>query len=132
MKLFYRGTTLFTFFLLLVTSACQEKSKGELGSELIEAVREGKASQVRSLIEAGASLSVRDENGEILWRVALEHYNKRTWEVLTENHIDLSEPDSGASYAIHVAAANGLSDAAERILKLDAGKVRLNANGDTP
>ncbi|MBV6494884.1 MAG: hypothetical protein LDLANPLL_02921 [Turneriella sp.] len=132
MRPFFQITFALSFTTILGFAACQKKGKAELGMALIDAVREGSARDARKLIEEGASLNVRDENGEILWRVALEHYNKRVWDVLVENKIDLSQVDSSGSYAIHVAAANGLSDAVEKILVIDAGKMQLNANGDTP
>ena len=83
-------------------------------------------------LNRGASLNARDENGEILWRVALEHYNKAVWEVLTENNIDLTQPDATGSFAIHVATVNGLADASERILKVSSGRSQMNLTGDTP
>lgn len=32
---------------------------------------------------------------ESFWRIALEHYKRSVWEVLTENNIDLSQPADG-------------------------------------
>jgi ankyrin repeat protein len=112
--------------------SCRKRSQLELGLALVNAVREGSAGEVRDLLASGASTSARDEDGEILWRVALEHYNRKVWEVLTENGLDLSEPDSSGSLPIHVAAANGMAEACERIMKITAGKKQLNPAKDTP
>ncbi|HNJ67360.1 MAG TPA: ankyrin repeat domain-containing protein, partial [Turneriella sp.] len=116
---------------IALPASCRRRSHQELGLALVNAVRDGSAGEVRDLLASGASLSARDENGEILWRVALEHYNRKVWEVLTENGLDLSEPDSSGSLAIHVAATNGLADASERIMKITAGRKQLNQAGDT-
>lgn len=110
---------------------CRKPTESELGMELVNAVRKGSAGAVRDKIAEGASLNARDEKGEILWRVALENFNKKVWDVLTENNLDLSEPDLSGSLPIHVAASNGLTDAVERIMKITAGKLQLNAAGDT-
>jgi uncharacterized protein len=131
MSLVCRGLMLSLVF-TLGNCECRKRSTAELGAQLIQAVREGSAAEVRDLITAGASLSARDEQGEILWRVALEHYNKGVWEALVDNNIDLSEPDLSGSFAVHVAGVNGLADASDRILKKTNGQVQVNAAGDTP
>lgn len=84
-----RSATLAILMMLsLFGNACRKRTTAELGLGLINAVREGSAGEVRDLIAEGASLSARDENGELLWRVALEHYNRNVWDVLTESNID--------------------------------------------
>jgi len=132
MRLIFRIHLLSIVCALALTPSCRKRGNVELGLALIQAVRDGSAGEVRDLIQSGASLAARDENGEILWRVALEHYNKAVWEILTENNIDLTQPDSTGSFAIHVASVNGLADASERILKMSGGKTQLSTNLDTP
>lgn len=110
-------------------------STGDVGqTALILACAENQAGAAKALVDAGADVTVRDEDGTTALHLAAESGNLQTMRTLMRAGADpVCQRDWGKrTTPLHIAAANGRTSAARELLLAGAQPSARDARGMTP
>ncbi len=106
----------------------------EFGQELLALLSKGAFDEERalSLINAGADLSMKNEDGKTALHRAVEHGNEQVVNALIAKGIDVYATDNDGNSALHFVGDRGSKTIVNALI--DAGSVvsMANASGDTP
>lgn len=97
--------------------SCMSK---RVGSPLHVATAEAKPASVYALIEAGADVDVRNEEGETPLYIAAEEGNSEIIAALIEAGADVNVPDEGGWTPLHVAAREGPPTSVSALIRAGA------------
>ncbi len=114
-------------FLLFVSSTVA------FAGPLHEATRDGDLEQVRALIDAGADLDVRGDNGETPLNIAILEGQVLVASLLIDRGADIQARNKGGFTPLHAAAYANVVEIAEKLLSRGADvKDQMNKAGVTP
>lgn len=104
----------------------------ELNEKLLDAAKDGNLDQVKSLIEQGADIEAKTDNGStpLHWAAASGHTDVAN--LLLEKGADIEAKDRGGWTPLHWAAANGQTDIANLLLEKGADIDAKTNDGKTP
>ena len=105
---------------LLLTTACErEKTRDELGRELINAALGGDTAEIKQLLDQGADINARDEREMTALHLAVENRHVMTLEFLLKNGADVNARDRDGWTPLHLATF--LNDTRAMSMLLDGG-----------
>jgi ankyrin repeat protein len=107
----------------------------EVGSPLHTATAEAKPATIYALIQAGADVNARNEEGETPLYIAAEEGNSEIIAALMEAGADVNAPDDGGWTPLHVAAREGPPASVSALIQAGAdvnARTRDRAAGATP
>ncbi len=126
-----------TVFLLMVTivllvSSCATGTSFGTMTPLHEAVRDGMQDEVVALIDAGADIDARDEEGRTALHYACANGDTTLGFLLINSGADTNIQDDEERTALYYASENCYTDLAEALLKADASRDIADLNGRLP
>lgn len=103
----------------------------ELNSELIEAVQNNQLSKARALIEKGAEVNCKDNNGDQVLLLALIKDYIEAAKLLIEKGADINSKNNHGITPVHVAVGHGLLEITKLLLEKGASIYDITNNGHT-
>jgi len=104
----------------------------DLQMRMHEAVADGNVTAMRSLMQAGVSINLRDDFGTPLLITALVNGRLNSAEWLLAKGVSPEQTDSNGYTALHYTSFNSNADATKMLLSYGANPNSMNGNGTTP
>lgn len=127
-----RALTRLWMITILVSGICGSRCYASVEPELTLAIRQGRLSEVRTLLSEGANVNARDEGEEqtpLMWAVQMN--NETMVRVLLEAGAAVNSADNSGRTALMFAASKGNPEIVQMLLNWGADVRVRNAAGVT-
>lgn len=100
--------------------------------ELFDAIRNNDIAALQRLIDGGADVNVKDENGDTPLYIAIYHDRILAPMLLIEAGADVNATNGRGDTPLHMAARDGGLDVMDALIRRHANIDAMNLDGDTP